>query len=189
MSEELAIIENARNKIATDNRRKDVAILKQVLEPIEEGMGELSNSINTLMSFFEKLGTSNPEYYDKKLGDNVSSAIIKLSTTISNLKQSEIKIDLSPIASIAEEIKKGNDSIAKLLNTPNQSDEVIRMLSAYLNKQSIAFEKLTQMDYSSKLDELISAISNKSNDRIEMITFNYDQSGTSIRQAVPTYKK
>lgn len=187
MDEELAIIQRAKDKISIDNRKKDVAILKQVLEPIEEGMGELSGSINSLMSFFEKVGTKNPEYYDKSLSANVISAIGKISELIKNFKQSEIKIDLSPIASIATEIKKGNDNILELLNKPNQSDEVVRMLTAMIGKQNISFEKWQkEIDYSDKLDALTQAIMSSDN-RVQEINFKYNEAGI-IKAAIPTYK-
>lgn len=190
MSDELAIIEREQDKIAIKKRKADAAVLQQVLEPIEEGMGELSTSINSLMSFFEKLGTNNPEYYDKKLGENVSGAIQKLSTAISNFKQAEVKIDLSPITAIAQEIKRGNDSILDLIkqsNSGNTSGELFRMITAMVGKQNAFIEKgFIQIDYSSKIDSLIQAVGSKNN--IEEINFVYGEGG-QIKSAKPTYKK
>lgn len=191
MSDELAIIEREQDKIAIKKRKADAAVLQQVLEPIEEGMGELSTSINSLMSFFEKLGTNNPEYYDKKLGENVSGAIQKISTAITNFKQAEQKpIDFSPIISVVQEMKRGTDTLIDLIkqaNSGNTSGELFRMITALVGKQNAFIEKgFSQIDYSSKIDSLIQAVGNKNN--IEEINFVYGEGG-QIKSAKPTYKK
>lgn len=177
MEDELAIIEKQMEKIDSylSNKKKDVAILKQVLEPVTESTDNLTDVMKELVS--------KNDFVDKDFNKKIVDLIGNILKVFQNFKTPDF-------SSIASEIKNGNDNISKALNTPNQSEEVVKMLSAYLNKQSMALERLTQStDYTSKFDELIKAMSNKTNDRVEKISFKYDESGTTIREAIPTYKK
>lgn len=188
MENVLASIRKEKEKIDAyiESKEKDVAILNQVLEPIKESTDNNTESVGNLTEVMKGLlEAENKEksYFDKEFNKKVVGLIGQLVEAFQNYKQQDI-------SSIASELKSSNDNISKLLNTPNQSEDVIKMLASYLNKQSIALERLTNpTDYSGKFDLIISALNNKERNQVERITFNYDQSGTSIREAVPTYKK
>lgn len=185
MEDEAVIIENAQKKIELEKRRKDVAILKQVLEPIEEAMSELKDALENSI----KIEKKEQVYFDKDFNSSLVTSLDKLLSLIKSFKQPEFKIDLSPITSIASEIKKGNDSIMELLSRPNQSDELYRMISAMVGRQNAFIEKgFTQVDYSAKFDALAEAI-NKKDDRVMELSIVYDQSGTVLKKVVPMYKK
>lgn len=153
MEEELAIIREQK-KIANKARTEDVAILKQTLEPVEEKLDNVSESIENLISFLEGIGKNKEdrEYFDKELGTIISASVDKLFNVIKNFKQAEIKIDLSPITSIASEIKKGNDNILQCLNRPDQSAEVYKMVSSMIAKQNAMYDKFMSMKEAEKTE-------------------------------------
>lgn len=189
MSDELAIIEREQDKIAIKKRKADAAVLQQVLEPLEEAMNELTDIIKQSVDK-ETKEPEKQEYFDKDFGKNVILAIDKVFNLIKGFKQADVKIDLSPITAIAQEIKRGNDSILDLIkqsNSGNISGELFRMFTAMIGKQNALIEKgFIQIDYSSKIDSLIQAVGNKNN--IEEINFVYGEGG-QIKSAKPTYKK
>jgi hypothetical protein len=155
MDEELAIIQREQEKIENKKLSKSVAILKQTLEPVESKLEDVSESIDTLISFFNKVTTSNPEYFDKKFNENISSSIDKLFNLLKNFKQSEIKIDLSPISSIATEMKNQNIAILALLNKPNQSVDLYKMIVSMVAKQNATFDKLSEIKNTPQINQPI----------------------------------
>lgn len=189
MKEELEVIEKAKSKIADDSRKKDVAILRQVLEPIEEAMTELKEVIQKSVDK-ETKEPEKQEYFDKDFNAKLITSLNKVFDIIKNLKQSEVKIDLSPITGIAQEIKRGNDSIIDLIkqsNSGNTTGELFRMITAMVGKQNAFIEKgFSQVNYSDKIDSLIKAVGNKNN--IDEIIFVYGEGGHVI-SAKPIYKK
>lgn len=188
MGEELAIIQREQDKIANTERKKNVAILKQVLEPIEEAMSELTDVIK--LSIDKEKEPDKSEYFDKDFNAKILKSLDNVFKVISNFKQSDIKIDLSPITSIATEIKKGNDSITDLvkqLNSGNTTGELFRMITAMIGKQNAFIEKgFSQIDYSEKLDAITNALSNKDS-QIERLKIVYQ--GEYLHEVIPIYKK
>lgn len=187
MSDELAIIQREQEKMEVKKRKADVAILQQVLEPIEEAMMELKDVIQLSI---KEAKPEKAEHFDKDFNTKLLKSLDKVFSLISNFKQSEVKIDLSPITAIATEIKKGNDTITDLIrqsNSGNTTGELFRMITAMVGKQNAFIEKgFSQIDYSAKIDSLIQAVSNKNN--IEEINFIYREGGQIIG-AKPIYKK
>lgn len=185
MEEELAIIREQK-KIANKARTEDVAILRQTLEPIQEALGELKETIEESISL-EKKEKPQQEYYDKDFNAKLLTTISKALTLIGNFKIPEQKqIDLTPIAA---EIKKQNESIIALLNKPNQSEELQRLIVAMVGKQTSFLEReFKEVDYSEQLKKISESISNKTSDRVEKLTVVYEYGG-SIKEVVPVYKK
>lgn len=184
--EEVQLFQEAKSKMELAKRRQDAAILQQIVEPLAEAIEELSDSIKDAKNT-EPLPEQN--YFDKDLGKNVIEAIDKVFNVISKIKFPEQKaIDFAPLNTIATEIKKGNDNILELLNKPNQSEELYRLITAMVGKQNIFLEKgFEQINYSKELTAITDAINKKEN-MVSDITFIYGEGG-QIKKAVPNYKK
>lgn len=185
------VIQREQDKIAIKKRKADAAVLGMVLEPVEEKLEGVSESIGTLIAFFNKVTSGNVEYFDKGLNKGISDSIDKLINAIKGFKQAEQKpFDLAPIISIGQELKRGTDAMIDLIkqsNSGNTSGELFRMITAMVGKQNAFIEKgFSQIDYSSKIDSLIQAVGSKNN--IEEINFVYGEGG-QIKSAKPTYKK
>lgn len=173
------------------DKKQEMSIVQQSAEVISDGLEELASQVQEALKFFkENKSATTPDYFDKDFNKNIVASIDKVFTLLQKFKQSEIKVDvdLSPINSLAAEIKKSNETIIGLLSQPNQSNEVVRMLGEMIGKQSVIFEGLTrETNYSEKLDSIIEAL-NKNDGKVMEINMVYDQTGTSIRKVIPIYK-
>lgn len=152
-------------------------------ESIEEFTGKFQELIDLQVAESKKEKPVT-EYFDKDLKGSIEKAV----GLLQKLKQPtpEINIDISPLAN---EIKKSNDKIIELLNRPNQSDEVVRMLTAMVGRQNITFEKFAdQVDYSSKFDLLIQAMNNNksNNEKVQELEVQYKNG--AISKVIPIYK-
>lgn len=193
----------AKNKT---NGNSDIIELKKRVEEAEEAeksremqtfqktVDDLTESIEDFTGKFQELidlqvaesKKEKPiaEYFDKDLKSSIDKAV----GVLQKLKQTapEINIDISPLAN---EIKKSNDKIIELLNRPNQSDEVVRMLSAMVGKQNITFEKFAnQVDYSPKFDLLIQAMNNNKSNSEKVQELEVQYKNGAISKVIPIYK-
>lgn len=185
---EIETLQAVQSKLELAKRRQDISVIQQIVEPLAEAIEELTETIQAAKSEVSK---EVPDYFDKDFNKNISASVTKIAGFLSQFKQ-DINIDLSPINSIATEIKKQNEAIISLLNksNSNQSDELYRLITAMVNKNNAFIEKGFQVaDYSKQLQSISDALTNKEDNRVERLTIIYNQNGDRIREVIPVYKK
>ncbi len=180
MSESVETLQSVQSKLELAKRRQDISIFQQIVEPLAEAIEELAGAIQTV----KKEVVTQPDYFDKDFNKNVSSSISKI---VGFLGQFKIDIDLSPINSIATEIKKQNEVLIRLLSE-SKSDEVYRLVVALIGKQTAFLEKSNQINYSTQLQSISDAL-NKKNNQVERLTITYGKYDDRINEIVPIYKK
>lgn len=188
---EIETLQGNISKLELAKRKQDISVFQQIVEPLAEAIEELSEAVQMARKESEiarKGDAIEQNYFDKDFNKNISSSLTKIVGFLTQFKQ-DINIDLSPINSIAAEIKKQNETILTLLSKANngQSDEIYRLVSVLISKQSIFLERSQQTDYSTELKKISEAISNKDN-RVQELTLIYNESGDRIRRVVPVYK-
>lgn len=188
---ELQSLQESHAKMEVAKRKQDSMLLQQIVEPLAEAIEELSETIKEAKIEEKKEEKPEPDYFDKDLNKNVTTAIDKVFVLLQKFKQPNITVDLSPVVNqLGAELKKGNDSIASLLNkfiTSNNSnpelEKLLRVLISNQNNSVVKLEK--QIDYSAKLDSVIEAINSRP--LVEKITVEQAQYGKTI--ITPIYKK
>lgn len=180
---ELETLQAVQSKIELAKRKQDISVFQQIVEPLAEAIEELVEAVKS-----GKEALKQPDYFDKDFNKNISASINKIVGFLTQFKQ-DINIDLSPINSIATEIKKQNEAILTLLNKSDngQTDEIYRLVSALIGKQNIFLEKSNQADYSTQLQSISDAL-NKEDNRVERLTITYGQYDGRIKEVVPVYK-
>lgn len=86
------------------------------------------------------------DYFDKELSTTLKETITEAIIAFSKINPPTInvaapEINLQPIQSLAVEIKKQNENIIALLNKPNQSEELQKLITAMASKQIAFLEK------------------------------------------------
>lgn len=181
----LRTLEIQQAETSTKIEEAKLSAMQKLLEPITEAIEELADVIQEGQKKTEK-----PNDFNK----NLLQSIDKVFGVIQNFKQSEI--DLSPLTSIAEEIRNQNNTLLSVVEGLAESsnkeghEKLMKEVMAMVQKTNeFVSNGIKQTDYSTEIKSISSTIeSNKPTEWNFKITRGQGNIIESVT-AIPKFKK
>ena len=148
-------------KIALQKDKREAAVIEQIVEPLVDAVEELNDTLRAIKNIKPE-GEKQMDGF-KDMGNNLLISIEKVFGLLQKLQPQ--KLDLSPITSIATEIKSQNTSLLNLVSTlSNESNKagyegLVKEVMAMVQRSNDFISKgLQQVDYSKEFSALTAVI-------------------------------